>query len=590
MKTRLALFLVLMLGCSSKAQVQPTPKEPTATPSVVTKEGTKTTNGVLAQGRGSFGLVEVRERDGLRLLLIDDVVQGAQPLAGNLLQADPMVELLLEMRPTAKTALVIGLGTGQTAAQLTAKGISVDVIEIEPLVAAYAKQFFGFAGKVIIADGLEYMKQNNTIYDIVLMDATTGKSPPKELMTKEVIALMYKRCSEEGVIAARLLARPDDETMRTYLRQLGARHYAGFGSGLANEPQNIYAFGARQPLELHALKGLMVRPIALSEYEALSNTTEKVSLVGYLVRLSEDGSLALDLPHAEMGAIRFLLEGPALAALEALLPPKSAFPTSGDIDSDGETTETLKGLLGGGGAKRSDVRFSPVLVALEGSTQFRAAVDPERVFAGNVLSQRGPTDQQAKEPLLPYGGVLYQLSVERVLGSYDQATWKKLSIKLAPSLEKAIKSLKKGDGKSAALSLEEYNQGLQSALGLLGERLPYAQKIKALLMALQQENRSLEPKPSPLAQGIACDRVTAIERDELYWSSKEYQRLSDAFSSCAVFWYEKVAAKGPGNELAERAAGRLLELYLLLRDEKKEEMIKKKFSAILPIEEPLSLP
>ena len=99
-------------------------------------------------------------------------------------------------------------------------------------------------------------------------------------------------------------------------------------------------------------------------------------------------------------------------------------------------------MLGGGGAKRSDVRFSPVVAALEGRARFRSLVHPDSRY------QRGRDGKRPAGPVgdarLPYGGVLYDLEVTRVLWVLDKAGWAALQSRLRPLLRPAELALRKG--------------------------------------------------------------------------------------------------------------------------------------------------
>src|SRR6185295_14641383 len=127
----------------------------------------------------------VVESKGLRLLVIDGAVQAAVPVGGAAAPADPMVQLLHQVRPGAKTALVIGLGSGQTASQLAEYGVDVTAVELEPIVIEYAHKYFGYRGKAVASEGLEYLNDSRDQYDIVLLDAFGGSRPPPTLMASD---------------------------------------------------------------------------------------------------------------------------------------------------------------------------------------------------------------------------------------------------------------------------------------------------------------------------------------------------------------------------------------------------------------------
>ena len=110
--------------------------------------------GVLAQVDGIQGPIRVVVRDGVRVLTIDGVVQGAAHEGGpQSLHSEPAVGLLRAFRANAKSALVIGLGTGRTASALRIAGVTVEVVELEPAVVDLARRFFGYEGPALLSHG-----------------------------------------------------------------------------------------------------------------------------------------------------------------------------------------------------------------------------------------------------------------------------------------------------------------------------------------------------------------------------------------------------------------------------------------------------
>jgi len=570
----LALVALLSTACASS----PARDTSTAANASAPTEASSLPPGVLAEARGKLGVVRVEERDGWRLLTIDGHVQGARRVseleAATGVGADPLVELVLGARPGAKTALLVGLGTGRTAMELARKGVKVDVVEIEPAVVDYARRFFGFEGDVTIADGAAVLATRKETYDLVLVDASIRPDASSPLLGSAALADAAQRAGESGLVACRFVGTPDEA--RRVAKTLG-RYVAVFGSGLGDERQNAYVLGAPQPIEVVVAPGTLAFPIALqtSSLDVLGGhrfadvdarapvavpATRPVELVGYVVRLREDGSVALDLPHAEMGAVRFVLKGPKARELEAAVAGVKAFPTQGDISSDGDPTHTLQPVLGGGGVKRSDVRFSPVIASVKGKARFRAAVDADAVFEGRLFDPTGgPSGAAAREKLLPYGGVLYELEVEEIGWTLDEARWWKAFVASAPRFQAAARSVRDGKLAIAARELEAAASELASKMET--SVLPVVAESRSIAQRIAVEAPRFDAAASSFARGGACDRAAGPPSYDLYGPKPPYAPVVEALRACALREYERAIAAGPKNEQARRAASRLEVLY-----------------------------
>lgn len=182
-------------------------------------------------------------------------------------------------------------------------------------------------------------------------------------------------------------------------------------------------------------------------------------VLSYVITTPEQGRVALDLAHAEMGAVRFLVSGPAEDVLRPMLASQS-FPTRGDIRSDGRTKATLVTLVGGGGAKRSDVRMSAVVAAVRGTARVVAVVHPDTVFAGEPLEPgetHGDDGVTRLHAELPYGGVLYELVEAQVEWTITASDWKKFERgPLRNSSRRAHVALARGELKKAVAELDEW--------------------------------------------------------------------------------------------------------------------------------------
>lgn len=524
--------------------------------------------GILAEAAGRQGVVRVEERAGFRLLTIDGIMQGAVPSKRQdvAVPADPLVDLVRAVRPGARTVLLIGLGTGQTAAAFAAAGLTVEVAETEAAVVDFARRFFGYRGPAVVSEGLDHLERANRTYDVVVVDASVGKAPPPHLLTREALARMGLDRESATLLVARWQGFPGGPLYPHVPRTVGARparvYLRVFGSGVGGEEQNLYALASGTPMNLFR-PALAAWPISEFLPEQGRPVTapvpgspgvRKVTLLGYLIRASEDGALCIDLPHYEMGAQRYRLSGAAPRALVDLLPRAIPAPTAGGIGSDADTKSTLRDVLGGGNVMRSDVRFSPVVVAVEGLATVAAVVDPETA-AGLPEEVRvaAPND-----PRLPWGGTLYDLTVTKVLFSMDRSRWSKEKSNLAPLVQRAARALQGADLVLASGIVSAYVGALKDDLGAFAEQLEVVAEMQSLRRQMDLEQPA--DRGSPFALGASCDRLAeSAGAFPLVRVSEDMKTIVRALGHCVREQYR--AARRDGSEGAKVATARL---YVLL--------------------------
>ncbi len=140
-----------------------------------------------------FGLLQVidsRDRS-IRYYLNDNLVQNTyDPRTGQ--SASLFTYMLSGMAEGYTTnlqdVLCIGMGVGIVPMHFAGKGVTVDVVEINPAVVPLARQWFGFdpaKARVVIDDGRHFLNRCRKQYDAVVLDAFLGDSSPSHLMTRE---------------------------------------------------------------------------------------------------------------------------------------------------------------------------------------------------------------------------------------------------------------------------------------------------------------------------------------------------------------------------------------------------------------------
>jgi len=440
----------------------------------------------------------------------------------------------------------------------------------------------------------------------MLMDAFSRTKPPEQMSRPAALGLLSGHTEEDGLTLLRLFGKPSKtlvEQLRSGLKPPGLRYRRYdlwlFGSGVGREPQNLVVAASTAGLSLVNARSLRLWPVSVAGSEPLgrrvsagsepASPTRQVTLEGYLIRL-KGGALALDLPHWEMGAQRYLLIGDQAVQLDQQLAKNTSFPTSGDIGSDGDTSATLREALGGGGFKRSDVRFSPVAVSLEGQAQLLSQVHPDRAMTVPP-SIRGNT---RSDPRLPYGGTLYELTVSEVRWTLNRPGWTKLTARLRPKVTSAIGQIRAGKLGAARASLDGY----LAAFGeqLTGASFVFLRDLETLSGALAKATKALGPDPSAYAIARQCDRVLAADLRGLWSAPRDIMLIRPALFTCATTRYQATATRGPAG-LKTWAAARLIELLAFHdpaaltkpaasdRGQRKADAVQARFSDVAPLSE-----
>ncbi len=537
---------VLLAGaCQTKAVETPPPApakpEPVAAPRATTPQpAPQAESRVVARADGEAGEVVVEERDGRRVLRIGEIVQGSVPIEDDGIMAkDPLVELVNRVARGEGRVLLVGLGTGATARQL-ARQHRLEVIELEPKVIEFAREHFGYAGEATQGDGADVLRTTNAAYKAIVLDAFDGTRPPEHLVNEAGLRAAADRLLYEGVLALRLLGEPDAAWVDAIRRGLAPLDVRVFGTGRGSEMQNLYLLASRRRIQVDLVFHRGVRQV----YPAVGEPQSDLQLVGYLVREASSGDLVLDVAHEEMGAQRYVLQGPLADKLATELPNRAQFPVENDAPPGPGIAAVPRDLVGGEGVMRSDLRFSPVVVAIRGTATLLASVhpnmavrhEPARRQTAALLGQPLPKEQ---DPRLPRGGALYAMTVSEIRGVYTKRSWQRVRrTKLRAPLDQARAKISKGDlaGARAALGayLELFDEHFADVAPMLRARAGIADVI--LLIAAN------EPlTPTPLHRAGLCRRLADYTRG---WRG-DTGRLADPFVRCAMDSYETAIGPDP---------------------------------------------
>ncbi|HNQ87307.1 MAG TPA: fused MFS/spermidine synthase [Verrucomicrobiota bacterium] len=162
----------------------------------------------------NFGLMQVVETEsGSRRFFFNDLLNqnGYEPARQR--SASLFTYLLHGLarayHPEIRSALCIGLGVGIVPMQLAREGAEVDVVEINPAVVPLAQKYFDFDPsrvRVHIADGRYYLHAATRKYDVVVLDAFLGESPPSHLMSREAFQSLQQRLEPGGLLVMNTFA------------------------------------------------------------------------------------------------------------------------------------------------------------------------------------------------------------------------------------------------------------------------------------------------------------------------------------------------------------------------------------------------
>jgi len=110
--------------------------------------------------------------------------------------------LALAYRPRLRSALVLGLGAGMVPTQLARRGVTVEVVEIDPNSLRVAQQFFGFDPaqvRVHHVDARTFVRSCPRLYDAIVVDLFHGDGTPDYLITRDFFRSLRACLEPDGV-------------------------------------------------------------------------------------------------------------------------------------------------------------------------------------------------------------------------------------------------------------------------------------------------------------------------------------------------------------------------------------------------------
>ena len=219
--------------------------------------------------------------------------------------------LALSHRPDMRTALVLGLGAGVVPSRLSARGIDVTAVEIDPVSFSIARRFFGLDRtkvKAIQEDARTYLRSCNGGYDAIVVDLFHGDGTPDYLITRNFFADLRACLAPRGVVVFNTFADLDLPIGYAHFLATLRAEFPYVTLYRENDPGvrhvNSYvvasvAIPVPTPVQLRNVPGRYGEELAILLRS--SRQLDPSLLAGGLVITDARSGGAVDLAHAQMG-------------------------------------------------------------------------------------------------------------------------------------------------------------------------------------------------------------------------------------------------------------------------------------------------
>lgn len=134
------------------------------------------------------------------------------------------------IHPQARSLLMIGLGGGSAAKQFLRlyPEVTIDAVEIDPMVVDVAKKFFSVSEnerfRIHVSDGRQFVKRATRKWDVVFIDSYTanryGSTIPAHLVTREFFEEAKSKLAPDGVLHFHLYTGNESPFARALERTL----------------------------------------------------------------------------------------------------------------------------------------------------------------------------------------------------------------------------------------------------------------------------------------------------------------------------------------------------------------------------------
>jgi spermidine synthase len=239
---------------------------------------------VTARVPSAYGDLVVSDRDGVRYLFLNGVQQGS--MIGDVSYAKYVygLERLATVKSVPKTVLIWGLGPGVYARAMAEAGSEVTVIEIDPMSEKVAREYFGLPAsvKVLIGDARTETSRLTEKYDVIVLDAFSGDSPPFHLLTREAFTELKKRLADGGLVVANIVGGVSGEASRV-ASSIAATMESVFGKTQVYSPNWLLTGRKRNFVStMFLLSGDIPENLAENAAPFTMKTSEEIERTGYI--------------------------------------------------------------------------------------------------------------------------------------------------------------------------------------------------------------------------------------------------------------------------------------------------------------------
>jgi len=279
--------------------------------------GISTAGTTVYQTQTPYQQLQVVDDGGVRTLYLDGMPQSATYVDGRqgyVFDYLRYFHIPMLVQDDVQRVLFVG-GGGFTAPQRFAAeypNVTVDVVELDPVVIRTAKSYFGLQEsdrlRVHQGDGRAFLRHTDATYDLVVLDAYRADKVPFHLTTVEFMDLARQHLDDDGMLVANVISSPSGSGsafFRAEYRTMQAAFPAVYAFPTADTPflQNIEVVATKQELSTATLEArARNRDVGVPIQDAVTRMLDPASIRTDDVPILRDDKAPVDeLLDAQLG-------------------------------------------------------------------------------------------------------------------------------------------------------------------------------------------------------------------------------------------------------------------------------------------------